>query len=735
MSFKSESQLQELLIKVLQAETILELINGQEEIDGHLSRDTNARFIPGFQIDFQLRTLYCRKAKKALGSLSLYDIITGERIKNISLQKDTPDKRERIYPDVLISSPEQKTFSIIELKKDAQTEREAITELFAYAIELKNQLPSIADSDINLIIISTEFNTLLDHSLSSIVLGTKFNILALKAGLKEDRLTLDLYFPDSWTDIWQNSLPPYAFSSVTMVPYKHEENKEIPDKALLFDIIEDLITFTASKNNSHGFYIIWRNLSELDNEVEFCISLYQINPFVFLQSSIEKNFTLNTNQPLSQYITENFQDNLYYQSDSLMNIGSEVKIFLDRYFNTQYEDFSSWTDHMCLGSHFRSQAFPILFNSWGNIGDYIRYYFFHPSLKNGFFSDEQLNAPFFYKNPAFGIELINRISGRTLFEDGVYNFSSLFSYAKQLRELLNISAWYLNDKREKKRFVLLKPRLFYAALDVIASAREIQYRSNSIALELKPPANSLEIKLYDVNDNVQENIKETVQWFVDEFLNKNPVHQEFFVGAINWTELFMNERLSKEDAFEIEIRNQLITYVKTHLFCIIHDEIISKSSFFNDKLFNLLEPYFTSIDDIKVQTEDQKLLEIIESIDENLILSLFESTFLLILDLVYCEVFHPLIEFNDLNFITKDWKKLQIQLTKRFNEGHKYGTIILDSNGNLGVGIMPKEFHLLKPIEDPEKEVFILMNNSGIITAKRSNWEEVKSGAAFKNKH
>ena len=90
-----------------------------------------------------------------------------------------------------------------------------------------------------------------------------------------------------------------------------------------------------------------------------------------------------------------------------MNIGAEVKSFLDKYYSTSYEDFSSWTDHFHPGSNFRSQALPIIFNSWGNIGDYVRHYFFHPSLKKGFFSETQLNSPLFYKDPLFGIELIN----------------------------------------------------------------------------------------------------------------------------------------------------------------------------------------------------------------------------------------------------------------------------------------------------------------------------------------
>lgn len=730
MSFSSEKQLQELLIEALQAETFLDLVSGREEIEDELSLDSNSQFIPGFQIDFQLRTLYCRKAKEVLSSFGIYDLITGEDIKNISIQKDTANKKERLYPDILISHPEEKRFSILELKKDAQTGREAITELFAYAIELKNHLPNIADTDINLIIVATEFNTLLDHSISSIVLGTRFNILALKAGVEEGKLTLDLHIPNSWTDIWQNDLPEYAFSSVTLVPYQYSKKEEIPEEVFLFEIIEDLITFNGAKNNSHGFYIIWQNLSAFESPAKFCISLYQINPFVFLQSAIDNSFTLNTSQPLSQYIIDNFGDNIYSQPESLMHIGAQVKLFLDRYFDTHYEDFSSWTDHMRPDSHFRSQALPITFNSWGNIGDYIRHYFFHPSIKNGFFSAQQLSSPFFYKDPVFGIELINRISGKTLFEDGVYNFSSLFGFARQLRTLLVISEYYLDTIKANKRFELIKPQLFYATLDVLSSVREIQYRINYVDITLSEPE-PLKINPYGADDDAVNNITAYCQWFAQAFLSNNPIHQHFFGSAINWIVLFM-EDLPVTESLERDLKKELVSYVKAQLSTILYTELINKASSYGDRLFNLLLPYFTSIDTVKKLRKEQELMHTIESINDNIIVAYFENAFLPVLNLVYSEVFHPLKPFADLTFITKDWKKLQLHLIKRFNEGHRYGAIVLDNNGNLSIGILPEEFQILGPIENPEEEVYILRNDSGIITTLRSTWEDIKSGKAFK---
>ena len=731
MNIKSEKQLQNLIIETLQQELLLESINGIDLLEGYLDRDTNDKFIPGFEIDFQLGTLYCKKAKDVLDSFSFYEIISGEEIKNISIQKDTKEKKERLYPDVLIANSERSNFSIFELKKDSQTEREAITELFAYALEVKNHLPNIADSDINLVIISTEYNTLLDHSISSLILGSKFNILALKTDIIDGKLVLNIHIPNSWTDIWQNILPEYAFSSVSLVPYQYDKEKKIPNEAFLFEIIDDLITFNGAKNNSHGFFIIWRNITNFDSPAKFCVSLYQINPFVFLTASTERGFVLNTDEPLSRYLVDNYKDNEYCHPESLMNIAQEVKKFLDQYFDTSYEDFSSWTDHIKRCSNFRSQALPLIFNSWGNIGDYIRYYFFHPSLKRGFFSETQLNSPLFYKDPILGIELINRISGYTLFENGVYNFESLFEYAKQSRELINISEWYLQTKNENKKFELLQPRLFFATLDVLASVREIQYRVNYIDIKLEQPV-PLKLNPYEVYEDSINNITTNLSWFTNQFLKKNLLHQEFFVKAINWCSIYMDsDVLILDNEQELTIKEEIITYCRMHLYYILESELISKTSLFGDKIFDTISVLFDSLEVVKNVQSKEDLITLIESIEEQKILTNFDSAFLSLLNIVYSEVFHPLVPINDFNFIAKDWQKLQTQLIKRFNEGHCYGAIIIDSNGNLEIGVLPKELQITKPIENPIEEVYVLMNESGIGISKLVTWDEVKDGSAF----
>ncbi|HWZ04344.1 MAG TPA: hypothetical protein VNX40_12090 [Mucilaginibacter sp.] len=727
----TEQELQDDIINLLKNEEFSSRISDAELIENILYVDENPDFLPGYQLDFQLKTKYARSAKTVLASLEYLEIISGEIIKNISFQKDTKSNRERLYPDVVLANQEQSSFILIELKKDAQTEREAITELLAYAFELKNHLPNIADSDINLIIISPAFNTLLDHSVSSLLMGSKFNILALKAEYINDELSLKVHFPDSWTDIWQNTLPEYAFSSVSLVPYNYDEKKKLPDKYGIFEIVSDLIMFEGAKSNSHGFFIIWDNITAFEGTAEFCISIYQINPMVFLQASLDKEFVFNINEPLSKYILKEFNENgPYNHMESLMKTAATAKQFLDKYYDTSYEDFSSWTDHMHVASNFRSQAQPIVFNSWGNIGDYIRYFFFHPSQQKGFISEKQLSSPFYYKDPIYGIEMINRISGLTLFEDGIYNARSLYQYAKQLREYLTIADCYHRSEKEGKKYKLLGPRLFFSSLDLLCSQREIQYRINS-CVDKFDDVEGLKLAFYGIKEDPVKNVLDYLNWFVKSFLNDNPLFQIFFNGAFNWCTLFSDDFSgSIEPEEKNQMEDELTGFVKSYLCSILIDEVITKSSFYGKALIEIIESVYFKGTMPKFKSKSD-LIRKVNSLDDELILDSFEDAFIEILVITLSEVFHRLVPFSVSSLKLKDWHRLKGHLVKRFSEGHKYGAITIQSNGNIAIGVLPKEHQILAPITDPEKEVYVYINESGIGIVQKSTWEEVISGKPF----
>lgn len=414
--------------------------------------------------------------------------------------------------------------------------------------------------------------------------------------------------------------------------------------------------------------------------------------------------------------------------ESLMRISESVKKFLDRYYDVSYEDFSSWTDHMHPGSMFRSQASPIAFNAWGNIGEYLRYLFFHPVQKTGFFSKMELDSPFQYKEPIFGLEVVNRISGLTLFNDGIFKASSLYKFAMQLREYLSVADMYFRSKIENKKYRLLSPRLFYAALDILGSSREIQYRVNTSIADFEE-FGGLKIGFYDIPEDPVPNILEYHKWFVTSFLNENHFHQMLFEVFFNCCTIYMKDwGTMVEQEIKDGLEETIITLTRSYLGTLLSDEVLNKTTNYGKGLLNLIsEGYFEN--KMPKITSKKSLDSSIKKIPRDRILSAFEDIFMTILDMTVPEVFHELTAPPALSMV--DWEGLKLHLIKRFHEGNRYGAIFITPSGDTGIGVLPKEHQYLAPIEDPEKEVFLSMNESGIGIIRKVKWEDVISGKCF----
>lgn len=160
----TESQSQ--IIKKIKDAGIYDLISNREQFINIANKRYKNDFQPLFSINYLIRDKYLSYSKIILKSLETTELITGDTIKNISL-----DSKEKLYPDILLYNYENNKYFILELKRSAKAEREAVTELLGYRLEVKNHLPFINNGDIPLIIVSTEFNDLLLHSVASLLLG------------------------------------------------------------------------------------------------------------------------------------------------------------------------------------------------------------------------------------------------------------------------------------------------------------------------------------------------------------------------------------------------------------------------------------------------------------------------------------------------------------------------------------------------------------------------------------
>jgi len=309
--------------------------------------------------------------------------------------------------------------------------------------------------------------------------------------------------------------------------------------------------------------------------------------------------------------------------------------------------------------------------------------------------------------------------------------SSLYKYSKQLREYLQVSKRFYNTKLEGKKYKLLQPRLFYSAIELLSSQREIQDRIRSTSEEFEN-IKALKIFLYDVLEDTEKNLGEYISWFSKSFLGENILYESIFNLFINSNCLFISDYSEALNVNQKEIiEKELVEFVKAHLEATIINEVIKQESFYGEKLINIIQgTYFNGA--LPVFKTEEEVSEIVKSISDEIIIESFEDSFLEIMDITIPEIFHKLTALPDLSESFKDWDELKYHLTKRFNEGNGYGAIFIKSNGSFGIGILPEEYQMLPPISDPGKEVYIAMDKSGICIVEKTTWEDVKSGEAFK---
>ena len=77
-------------------------------------------------------------------------------------------------------------------KVGKKTEREAITEIFAYIFELRNHLPHLNNREISVVIIAEAFGTLLSHAVLQLLSFFSIRVMCLKFEVSSLKLKLEI---------------------------------------------------------------------------------------------------------------------------------------------------------------------------------------------------------------------------------------------------------------------------------------------------------------------------------------------------------------------------------------------------------------------------------------------------------------------------------------------------------------------------------------------------------------
>lgn len=707
-----ESFLQEKLIEKINNESFLESIGNVQSLEDALKIDHDPNSIPEFSIDHLLKRKYSKSAKSVLNTLTCYELITGDKIKNISL-----DKSERLFPDCLLFNYETNEVIVIENKISKQTEREALTELLGYSQEIRNSLPFISNFDISYIIISTEFNTLLDHSISSHILSSESKILCLKATENNEQIDFDVHFPKSWTNIGQDGLPASSFMSYTLC-LKKKDDIDISFTNIV-QLATDLISFDANQNKCSGFCIAWENGIDDFSDFDYGISIYSINPFVFLPNAIELGFDINKNSKLSQFILEKVGDNGVEQTpNSLFRVADRAKELLDKYFVARWDRNTTWEQDL-NDDYYKLQRLPAFVESWGVIGDFLRYFYYHPAVVNHFFHEKELinSSP---NIPQIALQIINIITGNYLFKKGHFSAKDIFQFGRQLYLYGHACQTAIETPEEK--VISNEAFLFWSTLPLIKSIKEINFRVND-AVNIKSD-NIPSIKIYSIKENVEpayrQNLDDFVEWFANDFLEQGSIHSNLFRIGFCYAPFFSNfhkdalsndivKDINKElDDFTISVLSSILSSYK--------EGGLDLSD--NDKsLVNYI---------IDCDIEEFSIEQILVQIQKGNYEYLFSNEILEVVNSVYGEVYHELEDIFISDSIDFDFLKQTAD--QRFRGGHKFSAVIVSSSGEVGLGEINQEFRVMGELVDTDEIYLILNPAAGMPLIQKKKWEDIING-------
>lgn len=421
--------------------TFLDLITNAEDF-----LDYNAETDRNFDIDKILKNKNLKKYSDVLDELIDLEIILAD--KNVSSKS-----KEILRPDIVLFNPDGNyTFIIVEIKKEKQTEREAITELLAYQQEIKNACPFISDKDINFVLISKDWSPLLKHSVENINSWTSKSILPLKLNIVDNsEIELEVFETDAWTDTNIGKIPRNTLSCYTICLYEknYGPREKIDDNLkenALFAV--NMISEILDKSDFHGFVFLWDSpnaICKWQITVVFFNGIELLNYINFEKPVIDgigiENLTLENGEltigislsedEYNKYIEQPNQSNLirYFEEHrfdycdimphSATRLVHQAIDYLSNFFTPRFEGFIDWDsfrhyftdlyDENYYKSKFllmplrQPYAYPVFCKCFGILGDFVR-----DNYK--FFIEEKFIKYNFITNPHIIINYIENIT-------------------------------------------------------------------------------------------------------------------------------------------------------------------------------------------------------------------------------------------------------------------------------------------------------------------------------------
>lgn len=325
--------------------------------------------------------------------------VGGPNPRNIAL-----GKKDRLFPDIIIYDDER-NFIIFELKVGKKTEREAVTELFAYVFELRTVMPSLNNSEISLVVVSEEFGTLLSHAVLQLISYFGLRVMCLKPIFQRE-LTFNVEDPLKRLGLDDFALSEDSFTTFSLC--LNQTERVSPSANVSFDrvskIAEDMLLDRANRLSSNGFYFInkyYDSGDEVGAISTYFITIALVDPFKLLD--IEK-LTASSSE-LSDIVLEMAREGESHLQNHYWELVKEAQTFLGRFYSVSYEGCMSYSQYLrSVNRHMNVNT--IACNVWGEFGEFVREVIY--SDKSGF---DILNEEIDHANPLCLWEALGKMFG------------------------------------------------------------------------------------------------------------------------------------------------------------------------------------------------------------------------------------------------------------------------------------------------------------------------------------
>jgi len=694
-------------------------IEGTAHVERLVESLRQEHVIPAFSLDYLTRRACIVAAGGVLQHLRGLKIISVN--KSISA---TPG--EVLRPDIVAFNQNTRAIVAFEVKRDRSTEREAVAELLAYEHEIRNHFPFAGNLDICFVVVATHWDPLLDHGVASAVTWSGKRCLCL-APTPDHRWKVRI--PDPWQLLNKPGIPEHALQAIDLLLEPKTEHvgrlsRSTPGELPLdVQTALDVIARSGDRSGCHGFGMAWR-ARLTGGEFRWGITVCALDPAALFVGGDEpgRGGRLST---LARFFKDKGSDSLPPtfppNCDEMMADGQHI---LTENWVVQRSRPCSWHTKIVQDMWKTS---PVWFEFWGEPGAYIR------SLVSRSAGRDLLpgvQAGLDWRAPSVALPVLQYLCGRETFKRGTIRCSGAFKAGVilgSLRMLLE-NVVRLPESEERRS---LEASIEWTALDAWGLLVEmLQVYRASEGLRTPPPS---------LKGPFSEPVAQLTaltalhDWVVDElFGSPYAEHQLCFGVGYEGGPIFHRglQAIVPEESLrhalpvagpfaqEVLVATLVAFGTRTSEGSVVSQEQAASLQRLSDRLFRG-QP-LESLD------AEEAVRRLVRTVSAGEIVAAFEQDVLVAADAILPVASRRLAPVAPMD-LDLDWMKRCVRAA--FSEGERYPAIIIEANGEVGIGSVPGDSPVrtaMLPIGDPDTEVFVWVDVGVSIQVVRTTWEQIE---------